>query len=68
MNETLAGLLPVQGRIMHWHPETTTTLGLAVDGIHPSSAGYAVWAEALSPHILASAAALPSVRKFPSVR
>lgn len=27
MNETLAGLLPVQGgRIMHWHPETTKTL------------------------------------------
>lgn len=57
MNETLAAMLPVQRvRIMHWHPETTTTLGMAVDGIHPSASGYAVWAEDLSPHILASVA------------
>lgn len=63
MNETLAGMLPVQGgRIMHWHPETTTTLGMAVDGIHPSSKGYAAWAEGLSPHILARVAELPTVR------
>ena len=61
MNETLAGMLSAQsGRIMHWHPETTTTLGMAVDGIHPSSAGYAVWAEGLSPHILASVVAMPT--------
>ena len=61
MNETLAGLLPVLGgRIVHWHPETTTTLGMAEDGIHPSPAGYAAWAEGLSPHILARAAAWPS--------
>lgn len=60
MNETLAGLLPGQSsRIMHWHPETTTTVGMAMDGIHPSSTGYAVWAEGLSPHILARVAASP---------
>ena len=34
-------------RIMHWHPETTTTVGMAMDRIHPSSTGYAVWAEGL---------------------
>lgn len=62
MNETLACMLPAQGgRIMHWHPETTTTAGMAVDGIHPSSKGYAGWAEGLSPHILASVAGLPGV-------
>jgi len=62
MNETLAGLLPVRGgRIVHWHPETTTKSGMAEDGIHPSSAGYAAWAEGLSPQILARVAALPSV-------
>ena len=62
MNETLAAMLPAQGgRIMHWHPETTTTAGMAVDGIHPSSAGYAVWAEGLSPRILAHVAASPVV-------
>lgn len=61
MNESLAGLLPLLGgRIVHWHPETTTTLGMAEDGIHPSPAGYAAWAEGLSPHILARAAAWPS--------
>ena len=60
MNEALTGMLPVQsGRLVHWHPETTTTTGMAVDGIHPSSAGYAVWAEGLSPRILASVAELP---------
>lgn len=57
MNETLAAMLSVQCvRIMHWHPETTTTLGMAIDGIHPSASGYAAWAEGLSPHILASVA------------
>ena len=62
MNETLAGMLPGQSsRIMHWHPETTTTVGMAMDGIHPSSTGYAVWAEGLSPHILASVAGWASV-------
>ena len=61
MNQTLAGMLPVQGsRVMHWHPESTTTTGMAADGIHPSSAGYTAWAEGLSPHILASSAALPT--------
>ena len=59
MNETLAGMLPAQSdRVMHWHPATTTTLGMAMDGIHPSSTGYAVWAEGLSPLILASVAGL----------
>ena len=60
MNETLAGMLPVPSvRIMHWHPATTTTLGMSMDGIHPSATGYAVWAEGLSPHILASVAGWP---------
>jgi lysophospholipase L1-like esterase len=55
MNQSLAGLLIGQvGRIMHWHPETTTTAGMAVDGIHPSSEGYAVWADGLSRRILAA--------------
>jgi lysophospholipase L1-like esterase len=41
-------------RTMHWHPETTTSHGMAVDGIHPSSHGYAQWADGLSQHILAA--------------
>lgn len=61
MNLALAGMLPAQGhRVMHWHPESTTSVGLAVDRIHPSSAGYAAWAEGLSPHILTSVAAVPT--------
>lgn len=65
MNQALAGMLPAHaGRIMHWHPETTTTRGMAVDGIHPSSEGYAAWAEALSPHILARVAELPAMRSI----
>lgn len=63
MNETLAHTLAGQSRrIMHWHPETTTKEGMAMDGIHPSSKGYAVWAEGLSPHILAGIAASPDRR------
>ena len=55
MNQMLADMLPEQGgRTMHWHPATTTKVGMASDGIHPSSTGYAAWAEALSRHILAS--------------
>lgn len=55
MNQSLAGLLAEQeGRTMHWHPEATTTAGMASDGIHPSSAGYAARAEALSQRILAA--------------
>ncbi len=54
MNHSLAGLLTGQdGRSMHWHPDTTTTLGLAADGIHPSPDGYAAWADGLSLRILA---------------
>ena len=57
MNLSLAGLLIDQvGRTLHWHPETTTTLGLATDGFHPSAEGYAVWAEGLSRRILAARA------------
>jgi lysophospholipase L1-like esterase len=57
MNQSLAGLLIDQvGRTMHWHPETTTTAGMAADGIHPSSEGYAVWADGLSRRILAARA------------
>jgi lysophospholipase L1-like esterase len=55
MNQSLAGMLIDQvGRAMHWHPETTTTAGMAVDGIHPSSEGYADWADGLSRRILAA--------------
>jgi hypothetical protein len=55
MNRSLAGLLDDQrGRTMHWHPETTTTTGMAADGIHPSSEGYAAWADGLSLRILAA--------------
>jgi lysophospholipase L1-like esterase len=57
MNQTLADLLiDTGGRTMHWHPATTTTAGMAMDGFHPSSEGYAVWAEGLSRHILATQA------------
>lgn len=57
MNQSLAGQLIEQaGRTMHWHPETTTTDGMASDGIHPSAAGYATWADGLSQRILNSRA------------
>ena len=57
MNHSLAQLLIEQvGRCMHWHPETTTTAGMAEDGIHPNSDGYAAWADGLSWRILASQA------------
>jgi lysophospholipase L1-like esterase len=39
---------------MHWHPQATTSHGMAVDGFHPSSHGYAQWADGLSQHILAA--------------
>ena len=53
MNRLLANRLVGQiRRSMHWHPATTTSTGLAVDGMHPSSSGYALWAESLSAHIL----------------
>jgi lysophospholipase L1-like esterase len=56
MNTLLSGLLiGQQRRTMHWHPETTTTTGMAADGVHPSSHGYAQWANGLSKLILASA-------------
>jgi lysophospholipase L1-like esterase len=54
MNMLLSGLLSgQQKRTMHWHPETTTSHGMAADGIHPSSKGYAQWADGLSQIILA---------------
>jgi lysophospholipase L1-like esterase len=53
MNRLLSNRLSGQlRRSMHWHPETTTSTGLAVDGMHPSSSGYALWAESLYAHIL----------------
>jgi hypothetical protein len=57
MNLSLAQQLtePV-GRTMQWHPETTTTVGLAADGLRPSSEGYAAWADGLSRCILAAQA------------
>lgn len=64
MNTTLVRQLADQHRrTLHWHPETTTLTGMAADGMHPSPAGYAVWADGLSRHILAAqarAAALPA--------
>ncbi len=64
MNESLAGLLIDHvGRAMHWHPETTTTVGMAADGIHPSSEGYAVWADGLSRCILAARVSRPGFRE-----
>jgi hypothetical protein len=55
MNLRLSGLLSGQAmRTMHWHPETTTSHGMAVDGFHPSADGYALWADGLSQRILAS--------------
>ncbi len=58
MNTTLQGqLADQQRRTLHWHPASTTSTGMAVDGMHPSAAGYAVWAEGLSRHILAAQAA-----------
>ena len=57
MNQSLAKLLgDYAGREMHWHPESTTTEGMAEDGIHPSSDGYSVWADGLSRRILQSQA------------
>jgi lysophospholipase L1-like esterase len=53
MNRNLSALLMGQtGRTLHWHPASTTTVGLSADGIHPSAEGYAVWADGLSEHIL----------------
>jgi lysophospholipase L1-like esterase len=55
MNRLLASLLFGQKkRTMHWHPTTTTSTGMAADGFHPSSHGYARWADGLSQHILAA--------------
>jgi lysophospholipase L1-like esterase len=38
-------------RSVHWHPESTTTEGMCIDGIHPSARGYTKWAHTLSAHI-----------------
>ena len=57
MNSTLEAQLADQHRrTLHWHPESTTSAGMAADGMHPSPAGYTVWAEGLSQHILAAQA------------
>jgi lysophospholipase L1-like esterase len=53
MNRSLASMLIKQaGRAMHWYPDRAASAGMAADGIHPSSAGYAAWAEGLSRRIL----------------
>lgn len=55
MNTLLSALLSGRThRVMHRHPQTTTTSGMAADGIHPSSKGYAQWADGLSQLILAN--------------
>jgi lysophospholipase L1-like esterase len=57
MNASLAIQLVDQSqRTLHWHPESTTISGMAVDGLHPNSEGYSVWADSLSQHILATQA------------
>jgi lysophospholipase L1-like esterase len=59
MNTTLQGQLADQDRrTLHWHPASTTSAGMAADGIHPSDAGYSVWADGLSQFILAAQATL----------
>jgi lysophospholipase L1-like esterase len=53
MNRQLVDMLSGQvKRNIHWHPVTTTATGLAMDGMHPNSSGYALWAEELYQHIL----------------
>ena len=55
MNRLLETLLHGQPRrTMHWHPKATATEGLAIDGFHPGPHGYALWAQGLSEHILAT--------------
>jgi lysophospholipase L1-like esterase len=55
MNLLLSSLLFGQKRrTIHWHPESTTSTGMAADGFHPSSDGYALWADGLSELILAA--------------
>jgi lysophospholipase L1-like esterase len=55
MNVLLSSLLLGQGkRAMHWHPQTSTSTGMASDGFHLSSHGYAQWADGLSQLILAT--------------
>ena len=54
MNASLASQLANRSRrTLHWHPLSATSAGVAVDGMHPSCHGYAVWADGLSRHILA---------------
>lgn len=61
MNAALAGqLLHQRRRTLHWHPETTTTAGMALDGMHPSADGYSAWADGLSEHILERQALAPA--------
>jgi len=57
MNATLAvQLVDQHWRTLYWHPGTTTISGMALDGLHPNSEGYSVWADGLSQHILAAQA------------
>ena len=57
INYSVAQLLTEQvGRSMHWHPETTTTVGMAAVGMHLSAEGYAAWTDGLSQRILAGQA------------
>lgn len=66
MNQSLAGALVEQaGRTMHWHPQDTTTAGMAADGIHPSAAGYSAWADGLNQRILDAQA--PCARITPAM-
>jgi lysophospholipase L1-like esterase len=65
INVRLSGLLFGQKkRIMHWHPTTTTLTGMAADGIHPSSSGYAQWADGLSQLILAAGVSKQQVTQY----
>lgn len=62
MNTNLESQLANQHRrTLHWHPASTTSAGMAADGIHPSAMGYSVWADGLSRHILAALATTSTV-------
>lgn len=54
MNRALAQCLVGDAtRSLHAHPESTTSQGMASDGIHPDENGYRLWAQGLGDHLVA---------------
>ena len=54
MNRLLAAILGgIPRSALLRHPASTTSTGMAMDGIHPSASGYRLWAEGLCHCILA---------------